>query len=90
MPFYPHRSITHTLTAKGAEFHIFKCKEKPNYRVVFKHMHYSVDPDDNKSEVEKLGHKVANKWNIKQFQTKLPLSMFLPTSSLLLIIKIYV
>jgi hypothetical protein len=25
---------------------------------------------------KKLGHKVANIWNIKQFQTKLPLSMF--------------
>jgi hypothetical protein len=39
-------------------------------------MHYSVNPDDIKSEIEKLGHKVANIWNIKQFRTKLPLSMF--------------
>jgi hypothetical protein len=39
-------------------------------------MHYSVNADDIKSEIEKLDHKVANIWNIKQFQTKLPLSMF--------------
>jgi hypothetical protein len=44
--------------------------------VVLKHMHYSVNPDDIKSEIEKLGHKVANIWNIKQLQTKLPLSKF--------------
>jgi hypothetical protein len=39
-------------------------------------MDYSVNPDNIKSEIEKLGHKVANIWNIKQFQTKLQLSMF--------------
>jgi hypothetical protein len=71
-----YRSITHTLMAKGAEFHTFKPKEERNHRVVLKHIHYSVNPDDIKSEIEKLGHKVANIWNIKQFQTKLPLSMF--------------
>jgi hypothetical protein len=70
------RSISHILAAKGAEFHTFKPKEDRNYRVVLKHMHYSVNRDDIKSEIEKIGHKVANIWNIKQFQTKLPLSMF--------------
>jgi hypothetical protein len=71
-----YRSITHTLTAKGAEFHTFKPKEERNYRVVLKYMDYSINPDDIKAEIEKLGHKVANIWNIKQFWTKLPLSMF--------------
>jgi hypothetical protein len=71
-----YRSITHTLTAKGAEFHTFKPKEKRNYRVVLNHMHYSINPDDIKAEIEKLGHKVANIWNMKQFRTKLPFSMF--------------
>jgi hypothetical protein len=71
-----YRSITHTPTVKGAEFHTFKPNEERNYRVILKHMHYSVNPDDIKSEIEKLAHKVANIWNIKQFQTKLPLSMF--------------
>jgi hypothetical protein len=71
-----YRSITHTLTAKGAEFNTFKTKEERNYRVILKHLHCSINPDDSKAENEKLGHKVANIWNIKQFQTKLPLSMF--------------
>jgi hypothetical protein len=71
-----YRSISHILKDKGAEFHTFKPKEERNYRVVLKNMHYSINPDDIKSEIEKLGHKVENIWNIKQFQTKLPLSMF--------------
>jgi hypothetical protein len=52
-------SITHTLSDKGAEFHIFKPKDERNYRAVLKHKHYSVNPDDIISEIEKLGHKVA-------------------------------
>jgi hypothetical protein len=39
-------------------------------------MHYSTNPDDIKVGIEMLGHKVENIWNIKQFWTKLPLSMF--------------
>jgi hypothetical protein len=39
-----------------------------------KNMHYSINPEDIK--IEKLGHKVTNIWNIKQYRTKLPFSMF--------------
>jgi hypothetical protein len=39
-------------------------------------MHFSVDPADIKAEIENLGHTVINIWNIKQFRTKLTLSMF--------------
>jgi hypothetical protein len=39
-------------------------------------MHYSINPDDIKAEIENLGYKVANIWNIKQYRTKLPLFMF--------------
>jgi hypothetical protein len=37
-------------------------------------VHYAI-----KTEIEKLGHTVKNTsiWNIKQYRTKLPLSMFL-------------
>jgi hypothetical protein len=71
-----YRSITHALTDKRAEFHTFRPKEERNYRVVLRHMHYSINPDDIKAEIENFGHKVANIWNIKQYRTKLPLSMF--------------
>jgi hypothetical protein len=55
-----YRSITHTPTTKGVEFHAFKPKEERNYRVIIKHMHYSINPDGIKAEIENLGHEVAN------------------------------
>jgi hypothetical protein len=39
-------------------------------------MHYSINPEESKIEMEKLGHTVTNIWNIKQYRAKLPLSMF--------------
>jgi hypothetical protein len=29
-------------------------------------MHYSINPQEIKNEIEKLGHMVTNIWNIKQ------------------------
>jgi hypothetical protein len=71
-----YRSITHALTDKCAEFHMFRPKEERNFRVVLKRIHYSINPDDIKSEIENIGHKVTNILNIKQYRTKLPHSMF--------------
>jgi hypothetical protein len=39
-------------------------------------MHYSISPADIKTEIEKLGHQVTKIWNIPQYRTRLPLSMF--------------
>jgi hypothetical protein len=47
-----------------------------SYKAILKNMHYSINPEDIKAEIEKLGHSVTNIWNIKQYRTKLPLSMF--------------
>jgi hypothetical protein len=65
-----YRSITHAFTENRSEFHTFKPKEVRNYRVVLKNMHYSINPDDIKAEIEKLGHKVANVWNITQYRAE--------------------
>jgi hypothetical protein len=40
-------------------------------------MHYSINPEEINTEIEKLGHTVTNIWNVKQYRTKLPISMFL-------------
>jgi hypothetical protein len=45
-------------------------------------MHYFINPDDIKAEIEKLGHKVANVWNITQYRTKLPLYVDLKPASI--------
>jgi hypothetical protein len=39
-------------------------------------MHYSINPQEIKTEIENLGHTVTNIWNIKQYRTMLPLSLF--------------
>jgi hypothetical protein len=39
-------------------------------------MHHSINPQEIKTESEKLGHMITNIWNIKQYRTKLPLFMF--------------
>jgi hypothetical protein len=39
-------------------------------------MHYSINSEEIKTEIWNLGHTVTNIWNIKQYRTKQPLSMF--------------
>jgi hypothetical protein len=62
-----YRIITKALLDRQTQFHTFKPKEDRTYRVVLKNMHYSIDPEDIKTEIENLGHKVANVWNAKLF-----------------------
>jgi hypothetical protein len=40
-------------------------------------MHYFVKPEEISTKIEKLGHVITNVCNIKQYRTKLSLSMFL-------------
>jgi hypothetical protein len=54
-----YRAIMKALTEKNTEFHTFKPKEDRSYRVVLKNMHYSINPADIKTEIEKLGHTVT-------------------------------
>jgi hypothetical protein len=61
-----YRIITKVLLDRNTQFHTFKLK----------HMHYSIAPEDIKSEIENLGHKVAIVWNAKHYRTKQPLPMF--------------
>jgi hypothetical protein len=53
------------------ELHPYKLKEES-----VKNMHYSFNPEEIRTEIEKLGHSVTNIWNIKQYRAKLPLSTF--------------
>jgi hypothetical protein len=38
-------------------------------------MHYSINLEEIKTEIEKLGHPVTNIWNVRQYGSMLPLSM---------------
>jgi hypothetical protein len=72
----PKTSDTKVLLDRNTQFHTYKPKEERTYRVVLKNMHYSIDPEEIKIEIAKLGHKVSNIWNVKHYLTKQPLSMF--------------
>jgi hypothetical protein len=65
-----------TLAENRTEFHTYKFKEERNYRVVLKNMHFFTNAEEIKIEIEKIRHTVTNIWNIKQYRTKLELSMF--------------
>jgi hypothetical protein len=59
-----YRTITKALVEKHAEFYTYKLKEERSYRVGLKNMHYSINPQEIKTEIEKLGDTVTNIWNI--------------------------
>jgi hypothetical protein len=48
------RTITKAVAEKRAEFHTYKLKDEISYRVVLKTMHYSINPQEIKTEIEKL------------------------------------
>jgi hypothetical protein len=52
-------------------------KKRKKLQISVKNMHYSINPEEIKTEIENLGYKVTNIWNIKRYKTKLPLPMFL-------------
>jgi len=64
------------LKTRNYEFHTYKPKQQTNFKVVLKHMPPEERIDDIKRDIEDLGHKVTNIWNIKKCGTKEPLNMF--------------
>jgi hypothetical protein len=64
------------LRKRNTSFHTLKPKEVRSYRVVLRNMHFSINPSDIQSEIERLGHTVTNIYNIKHRVTKTSLSMF--------------
>jgi hypothetical protein len=51
-------------------------KRRKKLQSSIKNMHYSNNPEDIKFAIEKLRYTVTNIWNIKQYRTKLRLSVF--------------
>jgi hypothetical protein len=50
-----YNTIIKALTGKNTS-HTFKPKEERSYRVVLKHMHFSINPFEIQTEIEKLEH----------------------------------
>lgn len=71
-----YRKLVRKLNEANISFHTFQLKQERAYRVVLKHMHYSVDTNDVKEALSQLGHTVRNITNVLNKSTKQPLSMF--------------
>jgi hypothetical protein len=52
-------------------------KRRKQLQISVENLHYSINPQEIKTEIEGLEHTVTNIWNIKQYRTTLPLSLFL-------------
>jgi hypothetical protein len=64
-----YRAIIKALAEKNTTFHTYKPKDERNYRVVLKNMHYSINPADIQTEIEKLRLTVTNIFNIEHHST---------------------
>lgn len=71
-----YTTIVKALASKKTEFHTYQPKQNKPFKIVIKNIHYSIDPDEIKQNIEDLGHEVLNIWNVKQSITKKPLPMF--------------
>ena len=71
-----YRKLTKLLKTLNANFHTYQLKQDRPFRVVLRNIHHSVDLDELKFELQKLGHKVTNINNIRHRLTKNSLSLF--------------
>ena len=71
-----YKTIIKALAEKHTEFHTYQPKEDKSFWRVHRGMQYSTDTSKIKSEIEKLGHKVVNIFNVKQNWTHILLPLF--------------
>jgi hypothetical protein len=53
-------TIVKALAERDTEFHTHKLQEERSYRAVLQNMHYPINHEDIKIEIQKLGHMVTN------------------------------
>ena len=61
---------------KNIIHHTYQPKEERSYRVAIKYLHHSVDVQDLKEEISRMGHTVRNINNARHRITKDPLNLF--------------
>lgn len=68
--------VVESLKNKKTEFYTYQRKQDKPFKVVLRNLHHSTDISLIKEEIEALGHKVVQIYNIKQNVTKFPLPLF--------------
>jgi hypothetical protein len=69
---YHHKSFSR----KTHRISHYQPKENRSFRTILMGIHYSTNTNKIKSEIEKLGHKFVNIFNIKQTRTNISLPLF--------------
>ncbi|VEN54315.1 unnamed protein product, partial [Callosobruchus maculatus] len=71
-----YRILVRFMRENNIVHHTYQLKEERAFRVVIKHLHHTIDPEDIKEELTKEGHQVRNVMNGRHRITKEPLNMF--------------
>jgi hypothetical protein len=66
----------HIKIEKKVEFHTYQHRQQRAYRVVIRKLHHSVQQELVREEIESMGHKIRNLWNIRHRATAYLLSLF--------------
>jgi hypothetical protein len=70
------RKLAKCTKKKNIIHHTYQPKEERSYRLVIRHLHHSVDIQELKKEISRLGHTVRNLINARHRITKDPLNLF--------------
>ena len=71
-----YRKLAKYMKEKNIIHHTYQPKEECSYRVVIRYLHHSVDIQELKEEISRLGHTVRNIINARHRITKDPLNLF--------------
>lgn len=71
-----YRTLVRHLRTNNIIFHTYQIKQDRAYRVVIRHVHYSIPIEDIKADIENSGFKVRAIMNITHRTTKTPLNLF--------------
>lgn len=71
-----YNKIIKALDEKETQYHTYQAKNERSFRVVLRNIHPTVNTQELKEEIEKLGHTVTNISNIKQRISRKPLPLF--------------
>jgi hypothetical protein len=73
---YYQKTIIDILKEKKVEFHTYQPRQQRAYKVVIRNIHHSVQQELVREDIERMGHKIRNLWDIRHRVSGNPLSLF--------------
>jgi hypothetical protein len=73
-----HKTIIDIPKEKKVEFHTYRPQQQQHaYRAVIRNLHHSLQQELVRENIERIGNKIRNIWNIRQRVTDNSLSLFI-------------